>query len=107
MDFNILSNDIDQLRQNDTFANTYDYQLYKLLDANGYVPSSYNLKILKKKLMDGGTKILDANKLIITENMSNFLINILSKNHYKITDKNINILKESLNKKDFRYFLVY
>ena len=113
MDFNELNDDIDRLRQNDIYANTYDYQLYKLLDVNGYVPSSYNLKVLKQKLMDGGAKILDANKLIITENCNEnvnnnyFLFSVLSKNNYKTTVNNLKILRESLDKKDFKYFLVY
>lgn len=74
-----------------------DYDLYKILDFNGYKPTNENLAILKQCLESGTAVILSADNISINEDMSDEYIysQLLESNDYEISDYNIKTLSEA------------
>lgn len=95
-----------EINQADVIKNKFgsgvnsDFELYKILDFNGYKPTNENLEILKECLKNNSAIILSAKDINITEEMSkeDFIEQLLENNGYKVNEKNINILKEALSK---------
>lgn len=95
-----------EINQADVIKNKFgsgvnsDFELYKILDFNGYKPTNENLVILKECLKNNSAIILSAKDINITEEMSkeDFIEQLLENNDYKVNEKNINILKEALSK---------
>ena len=95
-----------EINQADVIKNKFgsgvnsDFELYKILDFNGYKPTNENLAILKECLKNNSAIILSAKDINITEETSkeDFIEQLLENNGYKVNEKNINILKEALSK---------
>lgn len=75
-----------------------DYELYKLLDENGFEPTEENLEILKEGLSTGEFDILDSSNVVFNEGMSqDFLYKqILENNGFEIDDESISALEEGI-----------
>ena len=97
---NSSKNDKPSDESNKYYTLNSDFELYKILDFNGYKPTNENLEILKECLKNNSAIILSAKDINITEEMSkeDFIEQLLENNDYKVNEKNINILKEALSK---------
>lgn len=80
--------------------NMSDYDLYKILDKNGYKPTNENLAILKQCLESGTTIILSKGDISLNENCNDDVYKkLLEINDYEISNENIETIKNSLKNK--------
>lgn len=75
-----------------------DYNLYQILDKNGFMPTKKNLADFKEGLASGLYVALDSSCLDLTEAAGEYVSEaaILEANGYDVTDENIEMLEQMI-----------